>query len=335
MQLKPNSVSVALDDALTCISGDFPLTQLHVSGITHDNRKVEPGFTFVAIPGFKIHGSTFAEDAVKRGAVAVLTDGVGAQHLEHLAVPVIVSANPRSDMALLAREIYGDAQSQLVSVGITGTNGKTTTAHMVELVLREHGFNPLLLGTVGIRFNDLYQPSERTTPEATDLHSLLLAARQQGAKSFVMEVSSIALVLGRVDAVKFQVAVFTGLSQDHLDFHHTMENYFEAKSQLFTPERAQHAVICVDDEWGKKLASMTQLPRLTYSTTGPADWTAHDVSMGNDGRVTFVAQGPAKQVAVELPLPGMFNVANALAAIATADLLAPVSYTHLTLPTKA
>jgi UDP-N-acetylmuramoyl-L-alanyl-D-glutamate--2,6-diaminopimelate ligase len=251
---------------------------------------------------------------------------------------MIVSADPRSDMALLAREIYSDAQSQLLSVGITGTNGKTTTAHLVEAVLREHGFNPMLLGTVGIRFADVYEPSSRTTPEATDLHALLLSAKQSGAKSFVMEVSSHALALGRVDGVDFNVAVFTGLSQDHLDFHHTMDNYFEAKAQLFTEAHAEHAVICIDDDWGVKLAGRCELPTLTYSTTRKADWTAEDVVTSSDGRVTFIAHGPAKKVAVEIPLPGRFNVANALAAIATADLLAlseataATSLAHVTVP---
>ncbi len=322
MKLEPQNVSVSLDDALSVIVSDVPLTGIRVTGITHDNRAVKPGFVFVGVPGFSVHGATFASAAIEAGAVAIITDGTGAEMCRDLNVPVIISANPRSDMAILAREIYANAQSHLLSVGITGTNGKTTTAHMVAAVLREHGFNPMLLGTVGIRFEDVYLPSSRTTPEATDLHAMLLAAQQAGAKSFVMEVSSHALSLGRVDGVDFNVAVFTGLSQDHLDFHHTMDEYFEAKAQLFTEAHAEHAVICLDDEWGVKLSGRCELPTLTYSTTRKADWTAEDVVTASDGRVTFVAHGPAKKVAVEIPLPGRFNVANALAAIATADLLA-------------
>jgi UDP-N-acetylmuramoyl-L-alanyl-D-glutamate--2,6-diaminopimelate ligase len=338
MKFEPRDVSVSLDDALSVIVSDVPLTGLRVTGITHDNRAVKPGFVFVGVPGFSVHGAKFAASAVEAGAVAILTDGEGAQTCRELNVPVIVSADPRSDMAILAREIYADAQSHLLSVGITGTNGKTTTAHMIAAVLREHGFNPMLLGTVGIRFEDVYLPSSRTTPEATDLHAMLLAAQQASAKSFVMEVSSHALSLGRVDGVDFNVAVFTGLSQDHLDFHHTMDDYFEAKAQLFTESHAEHAVICLDDEWGVKLSGLCDLPTLTYSTTRKADWTAENIETANDGRVTFVAHGPAKKVAVEIPLPGRFNVANALAAIATADLLAlseataAASLTHVTVP---
>ena len=315
-------VSADFDSALTAILTDVPLTKLHVTGITHDNRQIKPGFVFVGVPGFAVHGATFAQDAIAAGAVAIVTDAAGAELIGRVEVPVIRSANPRSDMALLAREIYGDAQSRLLSVGITGTNGKTTTAHMVAAALADQGLNPLILGTVGIRLGDAHIPSSRTTPESTDLHGLLLAGLNAGAKSFVMEVSSHALSLGRVDGIDFDVAVFTGLSQDHLDFHHTMENYFAAKAQLFTEERAQHAVICIDDEWGKKLAGLCDLPMLTYSTNGKADWTAKDIHTTEDGRVTFIAHGPAREFPVEIPLPGLFNVANALAAIATADLLA-------------
>ena len=315
-------VSVSLDQVLTAILTDVPLTGLQVTGITHDNRQVKPGFVFVAIPGFSVHGAKFAAAAIEAGAVAVVTDSEGADLVGDVAVPIIKSAKPRSDMAILAREIYGDAQSHLMSVGITGTNGKTTTAHMVASALSDAGLSPLLLGTVGIKFGNAHIPSPRTTPESTDLHALLLAAQQAGAQSFVMEVSSHALTLGRVDGIDFDVAVFTGLTQDHLDFHHTMDAYFEAKAQLFTEQHANHAVICLDDEWGKKLAGLCDLPTLTYSTTGKADWTATDVKTSSDGRVTFIAQGPATRIPVEIPLPGMFNVANALAAIATADLLA-------------
>ena len=322
MNLTTPLVSVSLDQALASILTDVPLTGLQVTGITHDNRQVKPGFVFVGIPGFSVHGAKFAASAIDAGAVGIITDAEGAEIIGDVAVPIIKSANPRSDMAFLAREIYGDAQSHLLSVGITGTNGKTTTAHMVASALSDAGKAPLLLGTVGIKFGDMHVPSPRTTPESTDLHALLLAGEQAGARSFVMEVSSHALSLGRVDGMDFDVAIFTGLTQDHLDFHHTMDAYFEAKAQLFTERLAKHAVICLDDEWGMKLAGLCELPTLTYSTTGKADWTATDVKTSTDGRVTFIAQGPATRIPVEIPLPGMFNVANALAAIATADLLA-------------
>jgi UDP-N-acetylmuramoyl-L-alanyl-D-glutamate--2,6-diaminopimelate ligase len=319
MKLTPQAISVNLDDILAALNIREPATHLTITGITHDNRGVEPGFVFAALAGFNLHGADFADSAIELGAVAVLTDSAGAQQLKDLNVPVIVSANPRADMAHAARLIYGDSQSRLLTVGITGTNGKTTTAHLVNAVLDANELNPIMIGTVGVLFEKKNVPSSRTTPEATDLHRLLCVAEQSGSRSLVMEVSSHALMLGRVDGIQFDVAVFTGLSQDHLDFHETMDNYFEAKAELFKSSRSRHAVVCVDDEWGQKLVGLSQVPTLTYSVVGSADWTAQDVHVDEAGETTFVAKGPVAEYRITLALPGEFNIANALAAVAVSD----------------
>lgn len=294
---------------------------LKITGITHDHRKVKPGYIFAAVPGFKKHGIEFAVEAIALGAVAILTDSVG-QKLAPENQVVILSQDVRHDMAILARWIYEDAQSKLLSVGVTGTNGKTTTSNLISNGLQNVEQNPLLIGTIGITLKDETISSNRTTPESTDLHALLLGAHQRGAHSLVMEVSSHALSLGRVDGIKYEVAVFTGLTQDHLDFHADMNDYFAAKAILFTKERASNAVVCIDDAWGLQLVDLSEIPVVSYAVSNPkADWTAKGISVQEDGRTRFVAVNGKKEVGVLLSIPGDFNIANALAAIATADIL--------------
>lgn len=314
-------VSVSLDDAVASVGLPLPLTRLTVTGITHDNRSVAQGYVFAALPGLKRHGIEFAAAAVEAGAVAVLTDADGAHVAQDLDVPLIVSADPRSDMALLARFIYGDAQSHLLSVGITGTNGKTTTSFLIESALNATVGPTLLMGTTGVRLGDWTRASARTTPESTEIHGLLNDARHSGARGLVMEVSSHALRLGRVDGITYDVAVFTGLSPDHLDFHSDMEDYYRAKAELFTPARARRAVICIESEWGRRLADECTLPMLTVGMNEPADWSARDVVIETDGHMNFTAVGPHSSFGVRVGIPGEFNVLNALATIAVADSL--------------
>ncbi|MEN9693147.1 MAG: hypothetical protein RLZZ330_791 [Actinomycetota bacterium] len=296
-------------------------SNLKITGITHDHRKVQPGFIFAAVPGFKKHGIEYAAEAFALGAVAVLTDAVG-QKLAPENLVVIVSDDVRHDMAILARWIFEDAQSKLMTVGVTGTNGKTTTSNLIANGFESVQQNPLLIGTIGITLKDESISSSRTTPESTDLHAILLAAHQNGANSLVMEVSSHALSLGRVDGIKYEVAVFTGLTQDHLDFHADMNDYFSAKAKLFTKERASNAVVCIDDAWGLQLRDVAEIPVTTYAVINPnADWTAKEVSVQEDGRTSFTAVHSNIEIRVVLAIPGDFNIANALAAIATADIL--------------
>nr|WP_236719099.1 UDP-N-acetylmuramoyl-L-alanyl-D-glutamate--2,6-diaminopimelate ligase [Wenjunlia vitaminophila] len=286
-----------------------------VTGITHDSRAARPGDLYAALPGSRFHGADFAVQAVDRGAVAVLTDPAGAA-LAAADVPVLVVDDPRAVMGELAAAIYDRPGDDLLQIGVTGTSGKTTTAYLLEGGLRAGGRLTGLVGTVETRVADERWGSERTTPEATDLQALFAAARERGVGAVAMEVSSHALVLGRVDGVVFDVAVFTNLSPEHMEFHTDMEDYFRAKAQLFTPRRSRVGVVNLDDEYGRRLAAQATVPVVTYSAEGSteADWRAQDVVLGPLGS-TFRVVGPGVDAAASVPLPGGFNVANALAAV--------------------
>jgi UDP-N-acetylmuramoyl-L-alanyl-D-glutamate--2,6-diaminopimelate ligase len=294
-----------------------------LSGVTLDSRSVLPGDLYAALPGFNVHGARFAGPAVAAGAAAVLTDPAGAEvvgrEVAALEVPLLVSADPRGRLGAIAAAVYGHPSDALTMVGITGTNGKTTTAYLVECALRAHGRRTGLIGTVETRIGDERIESVRTTPEATDLHALLAVMRERGADTCVMEVSSHALELHRVDGVVYDVALFTNLSQDHLDFHPTMDAYYAAKASLFTPERSRSAIVCVDDEWGRRLAHEAGVPTTTLSTdearTGPAaDWRVEGRA---DGAFTLHEAATGRRLELVSHLPGRFNVANtALAALA-------------------
>lgn len=293
-----------------------------VTGVTLDSRAVVEGDLYAALPGFNVHGARFAADAVAAGAVAVLTDPEGRDRLSDCRVPVVVSADPRGVLGDVADLVYGHPSAALTMLGITGTNGKTTTAYLVESALRAHGRRTGLIGTVETRIGDERIDSERTTPEATDLHALLGVMRERGIDACVMEVSSHALELHRIDGVVYDVALFTNLSQDHLDFHDSMDDYFAAKASLFTPRRSRSAVVCVDDEWGRRLAAESSVPTTTLSTSAgvagtqaaEADWSVDEATEG-----AFTLEEPATGSTLSLVshLPGHFNVANtALAALA-------------------
>ncbi|ABW14462.1 UDP-N-acetylmuramyl-tripeptide synthetase [Parafrankia sp. EAN1pec] len=318
----PRSLT-ALPDVLRSItvapgpSGGAALAGVVLTGVTHDSRAVLPGDLYAALPGAHVHGADFAAGAVAAGAVAVLTDPVGAAALSgRLAVPVLVTDDPRRDLAPAAAWIYGDPSSALTLLGVTGTNGKTTTAFLLDAGLRAAGYTTGLLGTVQTRVAGTVVPSVRTTPESGDLQALLATMVERGVGAASMEVSSHALAQHRVDALRFAGAAFTNLSQDHLDFHPTMEDYFAAKAALFEPARSAAAVVCVDDDWGRRLAALRPDAR-TYSVTGrPADWWPEDVVAGPGGSV-FRALGPdGAKADLSLALPGRFNVANALGALA-------------------
>ncbi|MCL9797566.1 UDP-N-acetylmuramoyl-L-alanyl-D-glutamate--2,6-diaminopimelate ligase, partial [Frankia sp. AgKG'84/4] len=224
-------------------------------------------------------------------------------------------ADPRRDLAPVAARIYGDPSARLALLGVTGTNGKTTTAFLLDAGLRAAGHTTGLIGTVETRVGERRLPSAHTTPEAGDLQALLATMVEHGVDAAAMEVSSHALAQHRADALHFAGALFTNLSQDHLDFHPTMEEYFEAKASLFVPGRARAAVIGVADEWGRRLASRRP-DAVTFALDGPADWTAHDLAAGPTGS-ELVAHGPGgERVELSVALPGLFNIANALGALA-------------------
>ncbi len=293
-----------------------PESAAEVTGITHDSRAVRPGDLYAALPGARVHGADFVNQAAGLGAAAVLTDPTGAERAAASGLPVLVVDDPRAQMGELAATIYGHPGRDLLQIGITGTSGKTTTAYLVEgglKTVRSTG----LIGTVEMRIGEERIKSERTTPEATDLQALFAVMRERGVDAVAMEVSSHALVLGRVDGCVFDIGVFTNLSPEHMEFHSGMEDYFQAKAQLFTPKRGKLGVVNVDDEYGRRLANEATVPVVTYSAEGhpDADWRAEDVEVGRLDS-TFTVVGPkGERISARSPLPGPFNVANTLAAI--------------------
>lgn len=295
-----------------------PAGDAAVTGVTHDSRKVQPGDLFAALPGALTHGVRFAAQAEADGAVGILTDSEGAGQLD-TDLPVLIVDDPRSRLGELAAATYGRPADDLLMLGVTGTNGKTTTTYLIESGLRAAGHRTGLVGTVDTRIDDERVASVRTTPEAPDLHVLLAIMRERGVTACVMEVSSHALVLGRVDGIVFDVAGFTNLSQDHLDFHRDLEDYYSAKAALFTPERSRRGVVCVDDEYGRRLAAEATVPVVTVAThgdAGAADWVVVKREVSWSGRSTAVdlEHHGKQQIRTAAPIPGDFNVANAVLA---------------------
>jgi UDP-N-acetylmuramoyl-L-alanyl-D-glutamate--2,6-diaminopimelate ligase len=293
-----------------------PAGSAAITGITHDSRAVRPGDLYAALPGARLHGADFVTQAASLGAAAVLTDPAGADRAAATGLPVLVVDAPRAVMGELAATIYGRPGRDLLQIGITGTSGKTTTAYLVEGGLKT-ARSTGLVGTVEMRIGEERIKSERTTPEATDLQALFAVMRERGVEAVAMEVSSHALVLGRVDGCVFDIAVFTNLSPEHMEFHSDMEDYFQAKAQLFTPERSRLGVVNADDEYGRRLAAEASVPVVTFSAEGhpDADWRAEDVQVGPMDS-TFTVLGPnGERVHARSPLAGPFNVANTLAAV--------------------
>lgn len=321
MSIRPDGVH-ASGDALRALLGLPAGPPDDVTGVTLDSRAVRPGDLYAALPGFRTHGARFAGQAVAAGAAAILTDPAGVGLLDDPGVPVLVVDDPRGVLGELAAWLYGRPGDALAMTGITGTNGKTTTSYLLDAALRADGRLTGVIGTVATQIGDDVLPAERTTPEAPDVHALLAVMRQRGASAVTLEVSSHALTLGRVDGLRFGLAVFTNLSQDHLDFHGDMEAYFEAKATLFAPVRAAAALVCVDDPWGQRMAERARaagLPTTTLALDAAADWTASDVTPGERGSQEFAVHGPDGLVlSAGVGLPGRFNVANALLALAAA-----------------
>lgn len=291
---------------------------VELSGVTLDSRQVRRGDLYAALPGAQAHGADFVDLAAARGAVAVLTDAEGADRAARAGLPVLVVPDPRAGLGRVASWVYGDPASHLLLLGVTGTNGKTTTTYLLDAGLRACGRVTGMVGTIETRVAGASAPSVRTTPESPDVHALLALMLERGVQVCSMEVSSHALALHRVDGITFDVVGFTNLSQDHLDFHGTLAEYFAAKASLFTPARARRGVVCVDDEWGRRLAAAATVPVTTLSATGgDADWRVSGLEVTSTGAPTsFDLTGPAGlRVRVSSPLPGAFNVANtALAA---------------------
>jgi UDP-N-acetylmuramoyl-L-alanyl-D-glutamate--2,6-diaminopimelate ligase len=285
-----------------------------VTGVALNSAHVAPGDLYVALPGANAHGASFVGQARERGAVAVLTDADGAA-LAGEGLPVIVVEQPRAKIAALSAALYGHPSESFTTLGVTGTQGKTTTTYLAEAALGDRV--SAVVGTIGTRIGKIPAASTLTTPEAPQLQALFAVMREEDVEVCAMEVSSHALVQGRVDGFRFDVAVFLNLGRDHLDFHEDLEDYFLAKAALFTAERAQHAVINVDDAHGRRLRELTPLPVTTFSTDGsPADWRAVNIRPHRLGTDLEVLGPDDTAIDLSVPLPGVFNVSNALAVIA-------------------
>jgi UDP-N-acetylmuramoyl-L-alanyl-D-glutamate--2,6-diaminopimelate ligase len=293
--------------------------RVEVTGVTHDSRCVRAGDLYAALPGSHTHGAAFAVKAAEAGAVAILTDPLGRERAGLAGLPVVVVRDPRAVLGAVAADVYGHPSDHLLMIGVTGTNGKTTTAYLIESGLRAAGHLTGLVGTVEVRLGDEAVSSVRTTPEAPDLQALLAVMRERQVTAVAMEVSSHALALGRVDGTTYDVALFTNLSQDHLDFHFSLESYYQAKAELFTERRCRAAVVNIDDRYGLRLAQQAPVQVTTYSPSGDpdADWRAEQVRQQPRGS-TFTVAGPhGVHADARVRLPGQFNVANALAAVVT------------------
>ena len=301
-----------------------------LTGVTVESSAAESGDLFVALAGLKVHGAAYAGRAVAAGAVAILTDDEGARLCSSLrpapGVPVLVADDPRVLLGDVAAWAYGYPAAGLVTVGVTGTNGKTTTTYFVDAALRAVHATTAVLGTVELRIGEDAIESPRTTVEAPALHALLALARERGATAASLEASSHALALGRVHGLTFDVVGFTNLQRDHLDFHGDMEGYFTAKARLFAPGQARRGVVVVDDDWGRRLAREAPIAVESVATHvgapegATADWAVVAATIGLDGvGSTFTLRGPdGARHAASSPLPGLVNVSNAALAIVLA-----------------
>jgi UDP-N-acetylmuramoyl-L-alanyl-D-glutamate--2,6-diaminopimelate ligase len=280
---------------------------VEISGLAYSSSDVVPGSLFFCVSGFRADGHDFAPDAVQRGAAALV-----CERPLGLGVPEVVVDDVRAAIGPIASRFYGDPSADLRVVGITGTNGKTTTAFLVRAILEEAGVQCGLVGTVKYVIGGEERPAVRTSPEALDLQRAFREMLDAGDRAAAVEVSSHALELGRTAGIRWACRVFTNLTQDHLDFHPTMEDYFVAKRRLFTDGDAS-SVINVDDEYGRRLADELE-DAVTYAIDSDAAYRAEDVHFDASGS-SFTVRG----VPVRIPFPGLFNVSNALAALAVGE----------------
>ena len=286
----------------------------NIDQVAYDSRKVMPGSLFVAISGFASDGNRFIPMAMEKGAVAVVTakkpDG---------DVPYILVASDRLALALIGCNFYGHPAESMTMIGVTGTNGKTSVTLLLKQVLEKTlGAKVGLIGTMENRIGDLVIPTERTTPESFELQNLFAQMRDAGCTHVVMEVSSHAVALERIGGVRFDVAAFTNLTEDHLDFHKTMENYCDTKAELFA--RCDKAVFNRDDEWFTRVSAKAGADVLTTAVKGTADLVARDLQLRADG-ISFTAVKGDEAAQVRLQIPGRFTVYNALTVLGIADRL--------------
>ena len=285
---------------------------VRVRGVSHDSRRVGVGDLFVAMRGKRFDGHDHVAEAVSRGAAAVVCERPVEQ-----PVPQIVVPDGRRALAAVAAEVYGHPSRGLRMVGVTGTNGKTTVVHMIESVVRAAGGRTGVIGTLGARIGRRVASTGLTTPEASDLQRQLATMRAEGVDTALMEVSSHGLASHRVDSLRFEVAVFTNLGHDHLDFHGSRENYYRTKARLFSPDRSSEAVIWADDEWGRRLAAACRIPVTTVGTGAGVEVRGELVSQSLTG-VVMACRAEGIAFELETSMGGGHNGANALVAAAAA-----------------
>lgn len=317
-EAKENMVNSSMDlaELLRDINVDVKGSlDVEITGVAYDSRRVKPGYVFVCITGLQADGHSFAAQAVEHGAKALVVD-----RFLDLPVTQIKIKDTRRGLGLLAAAFYGWPAQKLRVCGVTGTNGKTTVTHLIEHILNYSGRNTGLIGTLGARVGGSEFPGNRTTPEASDLQELLARMLECQAEYAVMEVSSHALDLHRVEGCEYDIAVFTNLTQDHLDYHKTMEEYLAAKTKLFVSLNQdshktgrKYAVINMDDPAAGQLKAQTTVKTFTYGINQPADYHAVNILNRPEG-VSFDLLFPGGQVSMNMKTPGLFSVYNTLAA---------------------
>ena len=302
------------------LSGD---SSVGVTGVSLDSNSIEVGDLFAALPGRSVHGARFVEQAIQRGASAILTDLAGIRMMEKIdishTIPILEVSDPRVCLGEVCKLVYGDPASDIIVIGVTGTNGKSTTTSMIYQAARAIGISAGLVGTLATLINDEEIVSARTTPEAPDLFRTLARMKAAGVKIIAMEVSSIALCEHRVNGLEFDCVAFTNLSHDHLDYHGSMSEYFAAKAQLFTPKFARFAMICTDSPWGVELCEKVEIPYESVGTVGSPNWKISqfaDTSL----RSSWTLSGPREEITFDsLALPGKINALNAALALSVLD----------------
>jgi UDP-N-acetylmuramoyl-L-alanyl-D-glutamate--2,6-diaminopimelate ligase len=292
---------------------------VEITGITMNSRDVEPGDLYLALPGARFHGASFAKDAVARGAVAIVTDAGGAVNATAAGVPVLLTpTSPRSIAGYLAAWIYDTSTDCPLTFGVTGTNGKTSTVHFLDAILNQLGKKTGLSSTAERRIGDEVIVSSLTTPEAPELHALLARMHEVGVDAALLEVSAHALTRHRVDGVTFDVSAFTNLSHDHLDDYADMDEYFEAKLSLFTPERSRKAVVSLDTPAGAAVVERAGIDVVTISSTPgvASDWTVTVTDEQPDSTAFTLSSAAHGSISTRVPVIGRHMAANGGLAIA-------------------
>ncbi len=312
-----------LNELLTGIDTKiYPSLETEITGIAYDSRKVEAGNIFVALKGLKDDGKNYIQEVKEKGAVAIATE----EKID-TPLPLILVSDCRLALAQLAANFYGHPSEELLLIGVTGTNGKTTVTYLIESILNSAGEKTALLGTINYRIGKEVFSSGLTTPESADLQRILAEIREKNIKNVIMEVSSHALSQKRIYGCNFDIAIYTNLSPEHLDFHQTMENYFLAKTKLFTEMSSgvkknfpKFAIINLDCPWGEKIIDLVKIPVITYSIKKKSDFRADEIKLEEKG-ISFILTTPQGKYSVYLPLLGKYNISNALAALAATNAL--------------